>query len=480
MNSVAIVCLLFVLAISSGSQGSRADKLENEPPGKWRASSGNWHEERGGIRGSGYLDNRLILEKQAPVSFEWKVEMKLLEGTSAGTLFWASGDGAKAFTVRLDSRNGELILAELDAWPHEKRLAVSPWTLLNGSSAKIRILAGKGEIRVYCDAVSNYPLLQADHLKPAGDRIGCYLIDASATFNLSEPVEAQAETSQKFVPAVGEFKQIYHSSAGEKEPWYINDHCFIHGQDGWHIFGITHAHPASPMEEKNFAHATSPSLITVPFTKQPYALRTDNSLGENHLWAPHVIKRKDTYYMYYCAGSRQSNFHYRIHLATSKDLKTWTKAANNPVLEDFYDARDPMVFEDKGTYYLYYTANFDRENMHHVVNVRTSKDLLHWSSARTALIHPEIGTYGGPTESPFVVKIGEYFYLFCGPDGDYHRTVVYRSPNPLHWEHSSQIASFPSHACEVVQDTDGKWYASNAGWDLEGVFLAPLTWNKAD
>jgi arabinan endo-1,5-alpha-L-arabinosidase len=30
----------------------------------------------------------------------------------------------------------------------------------------------------------------------------------------------------------GTFDKIYDPSIGEQEPWYINDHCFIRGDDG--------------------------------------------------------------------------------------------------------------------------------------------------------------------------------------------------------------------------------------------------------
>lgn len=73
--------------------------------------------------------------------------------------------------------------------------------------------------------------------------------------------------------SVGPFVKIYDPPIGENEPWYINDHYFIQAQDGtWHLFGITHAEPAHPIEEKFFAHATAPAL-TGAWTKQPHLMR---------------------------------------------------------------------------------------------------------------------------------------------------------------------------------------------------------------
>ncbi len=418
-------------------------------------------------------DNRLV-GPAAPVSFRWKTKVSLKAGRSAGVLFGMSDDGKEGYVARLDSRHGRLILAKLGPWPKEERIATFPWEPIDGTAATFRVEAGNGTARVFVEERGAYPLLEARNIQ-GGSRIGLYGLDADARFEPGKLEPFNAPQIQAYTPEVGAFKHIFDQSPSDAEPWYVNDHCLVKGEDGWHLYGITHRQPANPMDERNFAHGTSP-VLNATWTRQPFALTYDPDKGENHLWAPHVVKKGDTYYMFYCAGSRVSNYHYRIHLATSKDLKNWKRDENNPVFEDFFDARDPMVLLVGDTYYLYYTANLDSPKGNHTVNVRTSKDLKKWSPARIALTHPEQGTFGGPTESPFVVPYGGHFYLFVGPDGGYHATKVYRSPNPYAWSHADQIYGYPSHASEIVQDVDGKYYATDSGWDLRGVYLAPMGW----
>ncbi len=439
----------------------------------WTAKPG-WTVRPSEIAVNASADNRLV-GPSAPESYRWRVKLTFREGRSAGILFGASADGQKGYVARLDSRLGQLILGTLGPWPDEKPIATFPWEPIDGSTATLRVEVGKGTARVFVEERGKYPLLEARHLSLAGDHVGLYGLDADARFRVGEVESFDASNIVSHVPKVLEFKHIFDQSVGEAKPWYINDHCIIKGKDGWHLYGITHQQPADPMHERDFAHATSADLLADPWKKQPFALTYDPKLGEDHLWAPHVIQKGDTYYMFYCAGSQVNNYHYQINLATSKDLTHWTRYKNNPVFQDFFDARDPMVLLIDGTYHLYYTANLDRGTSNHVVNVRTSKDLLHWSPARVALIHPEKGTWGGPTESPFVVHYGDHFYLFVGPDGDYRATKVYRSPNPYGWSYSDQVYGFPSHAAEIVED-GGKYYATNAGWDLNGVFIAPMIW----
>lgn len=300
------------------------------------------------------------------------------------------------------------------------------------------------------------------------------LLAAVAVTALGVPAAAAPALADDVV--AGEFTRIYDPSVGEAEPWYINDHTFIEGGDGtWHMFGITHAEPPDPLGEDNLAHATAPSLRG-PWTKQPYALSVDESYGETHLWAPHVVEVDGVYYMFYCGGGADHT-KYQINLATSTDLVTWTRHPGGPLFTDGYDARDPYVTRIDGQWVMYYTANSDPAGGNHTVMYRTSQDLVTWSERRTVFTDPESGTYGGGTESPFVVARNGFWYLFIGPRGGYVGTDVFRSDNPFNFDNKVLVGHLPSHAAEVIADGDA-WFASAAGWGQGGVFLAPLTWNR--
>lgn len=278
----------------------------------------------------------------------------------------------------------------------------------------------------------------------------------------------------------GPFVKIYDPSVGEKQSWYINDHCFIQGKDGtWHLFGITQTDPAKPMSETNFAHATARSLLQQPWKKQPFALTVARQAPwhEVILWAPCVVSNDDLYYMFYCAGAKDHS-KYQIHLATSPDLYTWTRSPKNPMVVDGFDARDPFVLRVKGKWVMYYAATSKPEGGHHIVAYVTSDDLLTWTNRGVAFTDPSVGTFGGPTESPFVVRHGNYYYLFIGPRGGYDGTDVFRSRNPFAWSITNKVGHIAAHAAEVVRDDDGKWYVSRAGWGRGGVYLAPLIWNN--
>lgn len=274
----------------------------------------------------------------------------------------------------------------------------------------------------------------------------------------------------------GPFRKIYDPSVGESEPWYINDHCFIQDDTGrWHMFGITHAEPDNALEEKFFAHATSPDLWATPWQKQPPVLHADFARwGETHVWAPHVIRLQGRYYMYYCAGG-EDHARYKIHLATSDDLWTWQRHEANPMVVDGFDARDPMILRHGDEWIMYYTANQRPEGGHHVVAAVRSTDLIHWSGKREVFVHPLSGTYGGPTESPFVIARNGRFYLFVCTNNPYNDSAVYESDDPWSWRIENCVGAFPSHASEVIHVPGTDTYCiSRAGWGQGGLYLAEL------
>jgi GH43 family beta-xylosidase len=135
-----------------------------------------------------------------------------------------------------------------------------------------------------------------------------------------------------------------------------------------------------------------------------------------------------------------------------------------------------MVFRNNDQWILYYAATSTPAGGYHTVKAATSHDLIHWTNAREVFRSSEKGTYGGPTESPFVVeRDGKYFLFVCTNHG-YNETAVYESQTPLHWDLQNVVGKFAAHAAEVVHAPDDKWYVSRAGWGQGGVYLAELSW----
>jgi beta-fructofuranosidase len=206
-------------------------------------------------------------------------------------------------------------------------------------------------------------------------------------------------------------------------------------------------------------------------------MQVDESLGETVVWAPYVFEHEGLYWMYYCGGG-VAHERYRINVATSTELFTWQRHPANPMIVDGFDARDPMVMKYKDEWLLYYTATSTAEGGHHIVKAAVSEDLTHWSHKTEVFVDAEVGTFGGPTESPFVVARSGKYYLFVCTNHGYNETAVYQSKDPFHWDSASVVGQFPAHAAEVIHTPEGKWFVSRAGWGQGGVYLAELTWTS--
>ncbi|MFI7431840.1 family 43 glycosylhydrolase [Micromonospora sp. NPDC049836] len=318
----------------------------------------------------------------------------------------------------------------------------------------------------------------------AGSSVGFFAGLDTVTLRRVGPLAAVTTTPYESVgetPARGALTRVYDPGAGESTSWYYNDHTIVRNQQTgvWHAFAITHAEPGAPQDERSFGHATAPTP-TGPWTRQPTALVADPGRGEQWIWAPHVVYDNGVYYMFYAAGS-PDYAHYRMHLATSTDLFTWTRSAANPLFVDGWEARDPMVTRVGDRWVMYYTATSSPTGGNHVVAYRTSTDLRAWSARGIAYSSPYTGQAGGQTESPFVVRRGEWWYLFVCCDGTdygaaYRRTAVYRSRDPLRFDGAERVTVLDAHAAEVVVDGPN-WYLSHAGWGQGGLWLAPLTWS---
>ena len=272
--------------------------------------------------------------------------------------------------------------------------------------------------------------------------------------------------------------------------WYCNDHTLVRdANDRWHAYGIIGHRPANPWEgEKHFFHASSPSLLgDSQWEDHGYALSVKPD-AESVLWAPHVLRVDDKLWMFYNAGNMQE--HARnyaswgtLHIARSDaaDGFDWERDELNPIFSDHGHARDSFVCKIGNLWHWYYTRTVSEVDLRSALAVRTSPDFQHWSGARVVHTQAKGGHWGGNTESPQVIERDGLYYLFVtlAMEG-YDKTHVYWSADPLHFPKDQFVTELETHAPEIIQASDGKWFITTCGWGKSGVYLAPLKWAPAE
>ncbi|WP_129671313.1 family 43 glycosylhydrolase [Candidatus Chloroploca sp. Khr17] len=267
--------------------------------------------------------------------------------------------------------------------------------------------------------------------------------------------------------------------------------------DGWYYVVSIRVEPASgssardkavsPLRsserlEGRFAYARTRDFCFWEELAMPLEHGEAGEPDEWEIWAPHVIERDGTFYMYYTGVNNQ--IAQTIMLATSTnpaDPASWQKKGviftpHHP--EAFYpgpdywsDCRDPMVLFYQGRYYLYYTG------------VNTQGPIVGLAFAE----HPEgpwhdLGAVyqerepGRIPESPYVVEHEGLFYLFYNSSGrDGARQVWRWSVSPFGpWQ--TEVRAGYGWAYDFYRDEQG-WLASYLMGYGERIGVQRVAWH---
>ena len=210
-------------------------------------------------------------------------------------------------------------------------------------------------------------------------------------------------------------------------------HLFYTRQNQWTLaHPLLHGGPDST--GLNLGHAVSNDLIDWPMAMvDTVSFRVRPGMFDNgHVWAPCIVKRGLTHYMFYTGVDDLGN--QAIGLATSNDLVTWTRQSNPVFAADDLGAwalprgvsgtdpaqlRDPFVMpdpENPGSWLMYFvTIPANHPDGQIVGFARSNGDFANWQSDEPlyATLHP-IGSAYGDVESPTVFEYQGKWWLFYG------------------------------------------------------------------
>lgn len=248
---------------------------------------------------------------------------------------------------------------------------------------------------------------------------------------------------------------------------YAYDHTIIYNSKDakWHLYGIV-------ADNRQFIHLTADSL-----TQRGWSKQKEFRYKGQEIWAPHIIKNADTFYMYYTSIGVPRQIRY----AVSKDLYNWEHPTDEPLfaysneITNNQKNKDPMVFKHGDIWIMYFSML--KDDKHWVVGYSTSKDLINWEGPKICF---DEHTENPGVESPFVVKRGEYYYLTLSarPTWPYGGQDIFKSKSPFLWQTSDLVKRInPWHAAEIMRDLDGKWYYSRSSGNQHDFRMAELFWN---
>jgi hypothetical protein len=360
-------------------------------------------------------------------------------------------------------------------------------------------------VHVYANAC----LAARDGMKnrPATDLVADCIIDLKDLAEIAEnwmedyALTAPAAKAEMRIPRVSKSWSESFRLVGGQYPLYSDFSLTKDALGQWHCIGTFGESPATIgsgyelSDGYTLFHAVGSSL-EAPMThlaKIPYQIASEQA----YMWAPGVTWNRDHtrafLYYFHFFGSYSPLYAQsacRLLISDSPDLSAWRPydgtelSETNMVFREEVD-RDFRVFWDDrlGEYLMYYCAAAG-------LRVRTSTDLLHWSEPVTVL-KDSTGSPHGYSESPFVLYRDGYYYLWTSGI-DYSHTHLFISEDPFNFGDvvANTIEEQPGHAPEIVSDNGQDYMACSmvstvpsafpAAYDLEGILIQPLRWDKPD
>jgi predicted GH43/DUF377 family glycosyl hydrolase len=197
---------------------------------------------------------------------------------------------------------------------------------------------------------------------------------------------------------------------------------------GGKYLGAWHAYPSAGYE-------VGPAVIGLAWSdnlldwkvEAPILTPDPNAAWEaGGLYKPYLVKEGDTYFLFYNAKTTGKPWIEQTGLATSTDLKSWTRYAGNPILTagppgsvDDRFASDPCVVKHKGLWAMYYYGLARKDGKAREL-LALGHDPRHFTKTGEILVD-----VGGPgsidddyAHKPSVITVGgDLHHFYCAVSG---------------------------------------------------------------
>ena len=273
-----------------------------------------------------------------------------------------------------------------------------------------------------------------------------------------------------------DFEQAYYVHPGT-QTW---DFCVVRTDSTYHIF-----YTAIKEEDSHSSHAdtlwhgSSPDLKHWEIVGPALAVGPD-AYDSGALWAPEVVwdETEARWAMLYTGADGSMN--QRICLAYSDDLETWTKSADNPVLEpdpaeyiwnpegSWSDFRDPYLYRENDQWHVLVTAKkiIDQQSTG-VLFHGVSDDLHSWTDVGYLFANDGVSPWRVPESPQYFERNGQYHLLFG--EFDTVGTSHLDSETPAEFSMDSREIMDYGYAPEVDQfDPDVNIFSRLGNYEIPG------------
>jgi predicted GH43/DUF377 family glycosyl hydrolase len=271
-----------------------------------------------------------------------------------------------------------------------------------------------------------------------------------------------------------DFEQKFLSEPGVA----IKDHSLVRIGSTYHLFYLR-GNPAI-----NFGHATSTDLIHWHI-EEPVLNISDSGWDELALWAPHVLRINDAYWMFFTGVN--SSWAQQTGVAISLDLFNWSKIPfplyhPDPSWAEWSEdawshGRDPFIFSYNGKYYMLVTAKTNTNKG--AIACAVSNDLIHWQDIEPLYVHD----IWHVLESVQLIQRNGKFHLFFTEEVVNGTSHMMSDSLFSGWNIDNRTILDDGHAAEV-NEFDGNYlisrhtvYNDNQGGYQYVIVLDTLRWS---
>jgi beta-xylosidase len=233
------------------------------------------------------------------------------------------------------------------------------------------------------------------------------------------------------------------------------DHSVFWHQGYYYIVSI-YLYP-----DNQFAYSRSNDLCNWEEFPPIPSTRLTGSSQPLKIWAPFVYEENGVFYMFFTTVTAE--YTQSIYLTTTTnpaDPETWQSqglvfSPNHEGMVwqpgEWADCRDPMVIQNNGHYYLFYTGKDEDGG---IIGVAEATSIMGpWQDQGSMLL----SNSDTMLESATMVHYGEYFYLFYNEA--YRGEKFHLGPTPLGpWGEPKPLQ--PGWAHEFWQDQSSAWHTS--------------------
>jgi sucrose-6-phosphate hydrolase SacC (GH32 family) len=188
--------------------------------------------------------------------------------------------------------------------------------------------------------------------------------------------------------------------------------------------GVYHAYPNEGYEQGPAVIGLCWSADLFHWALDPPCLRPEDGADweRGGLYKPCLLEHRNTYYLFYNAKNNlPARWHEQTGVATSTDLKNWTRYEQNPVVRngppgspDERFASDPCVLRDGGRWAIFYFG-LDAKGVARDL-LALSPDLFHASKCDEILV--DVGPKGSIDSSyahkpSLISHAGSLYHFYC-------------------------------------------------------------------